>query len=69
MSGNQQISSLWNATYTQTGEAISAGSESYNASIAPQSSVTIGFNGTYSGSNYNPTAFTLNGAACAVIVQ
>jgi cellulase/cellobiase CelA1 len=66
--GNQQISSLWNATYTQSGAAVSLGSEPYNAGLAPQGSATIGFTGTYSGNNYNPTAFKLNGTACAVIV-
>ena len=64
--GDQKISSLWNATVTQSGEAVSTGSESYNATIAPSGSVTIGFTGTYTNSNANPTAFKLNGVACTV---
>jgi cellulase/cellobiase CelA1 len=63
--GDQKISSLWNASYTQTGEAVSATAESYNASISPGSSVTVGFTGTYTNSDANPTSFTLNGTACA----
>jgi len=66
--GDQKISSLWNASYTQTGEAVSATSQSYNASLSSGSNVTIGFTGTYSSSDVNPTAFKLNGTACAVIV-
>ena len=37
----------------------------YNAAIAAGSSVSIGFNGAYSGTNTAPTSFTLNGATCA----
>jgi hypothetical protein len=32
--------------------------------IAASASVTIGFTGTYTSSNANPTAFTVNGTAC-----
>jgi cellulase/cellobiase CelA1 len=66
--GDQKISSLWNATYTQSGAAVSATGQSYNASISPNGSVTIGFTGTYTSSDYNPTAFKLNGSACSVVV-
>ncbi len=62
--GDQQLNQMWTATYTQTGEAITATNLSYNAVIAAGASVTIGFTGTYSSSNANPTAFTVNGTAC-----
>jgi endoglucanase len=38
--------------------------ESYNSSIAPSASVTIGFTGSYSSSNAAPVAFAVNGTAC-----
>lgn len=40
---------------------------SWNSTIAPGATMTgLGFNGSYSGANPRPTAFTVNGAACAV---
>jgi endoglucanase len=62
--GDQKIASLWNASYTQSGEQVTATSESYNATIAPSASVTIGFTGSYTSSNAAPTAFAVNGTAC-----
>ncbi|HXR73938.1 cellulase family glycosylhydrolase [Actinocrinis sp.] len=62
--GDQKINQMWTATYTQTGEAITATNEPYNATIAANASVTIGFTGTYTNSNANPTSFTVNGVAC-----
>ncbi|MBA2393248.1 MAG: cellulose binding domain-containing protein, partial [Ktedonobacteraceae bacterium] len=35
---------------------------SYNGTIAPGQSVSVGFNGTWSGSNPVPTSFTINGS-------
>jgi endoglucanase len=62
--GDQKINQMWTASYTQTGEAVTATNLSYNAVIAANASVTIGFTGTYTASNANPTAFTVNGTAC-----
>jgi len=62
--GDQKINQMWTASFMQTGEAITATNLSYNAVIAASASVTIGFTGTYTSSNANPTAFTVNGAAC-----
>ncbi|MDP9417143.1 MAG: cellulose-binding domain-containing protein [Actinomycetota bacterium] len=40
---------------------------SWNGTLAANGgSAEVGFNGSWSGSNPKPTAFTLNGAACAV---
>jgi endoglucanase len=63
--GNQQISSMWTASYTQSGENVTAVNESYNATIAPSTSVTIGFTGTYTTSDASPTSFSVNGTACS----
>jgi endo-1,4-beta-xylanase len=56
----------WAATWSQTNAAVTATNLSWNQSIAANGSIGIGFNGTYSGTNTAPTAFTLNGTACAV---
>jgi acetyl esterase/lipase len=63
--GNQQITSAWNATTTQSGMSATATNVSYNATIAPGANTTFGFQGTYSGTNASPTQFTLNGAVCS----
>ncbi len=64
--GNQQVTSGWNATITQSGTAVTATNMSYNATIAPNAAVSFGFNASYSGTNTNPTSFALNGTACTV---
>lgn len=62
---NQQITNLWNGTHTQNGAAVAVTNASYNATIpANGGSVNFGFNIVYSGTNNNPTSFSLNGTAC-----
>ena len=63
--GDQRIGSLWNATYTQSGEQVAAAAEPYNATIAPSGTVTIGFTGTFTASDSSPTTFVVNGTTCA----
>jgi endoglucanase len=63
--GDQQISSGWDATFAQSGEDVTATAESYNATIEPSDSVTIGFTGTYTNSDAAPTSFSVNGTACS----
>ena len=63
--GNQTITSAWNGTVTQSGQAVTAVNASYNATIAAGGNVQFGFQGTYSGTNAVPAQFTLNGAVCA----
>ncbi len=65
----QTITQLWNGSYTQSGSAVTITNASYNGSI-PAGGVlnsSPGFNGSWSGGNSPPTAFTLNGTACAVV--
>jgi len=62
--GDQKISSMWTATFTQSGEQVTATNEPYNATIAAGSSVTVGFTGTFTSSDASPTAFSANGTAC-----
>jgi hypothetical protein len=63
----QTITQLWNGNYTQSGSNVTITNLSYNASIPPGQSLSSepGFNGSWSGSNQAPTAFTLNGSACS----
>jgi len=56
----------WSATWTQTGQNVIAKNLDYNGTLAPGASVQIGFNGTWTSSNPEPTAFTLNGSPCTV---
>lgn len=65
-SGQRLTPPGWGATWTQAsgGADVTATNLSWNAAIAPNASVGIGFNGTYTGTNTAPTGFTLNGAAC-----
>ena len=62
----QLVTQGWNATFTQQGSQVTAQSLSYNGSLAPGASTSIGFNGSWTTSNPAPTSFTLNGAACSV---
>ena len=54
--GSQQISNLWNGSYTQSGAAVSVSNASYDGSVAPGGTVTVGFTATYSGSNTAPAS-------------
>jgi Glycosyl hydrolase family 12/Cellulose binding domain len=49
--GNQQITNLWNGSYTQTGAAVTVTSASYDSSIPAGGTATVGFTASYSGSN------------------
>jgi hypothetical protein len=62
--GDQQITSAWNGTATQSGENVTITNESFNAAIAAGSSTTMGFQGTWTNSDASPAAFSVNGAAC-----
>ncbi|MEV6706549.1 cellulose binding domain-containing protein [Micromonospora wenchangensis] len=64
--GGQTITSGWNATYTPTSGAVTARNVSYNGTIAPNTSVDVGFQAEHTGNAAKPTAFTLNGTACTV---
>lgn len=64
--GNQQITQGWNGVFSQSGANVTISNASYNGTIAVNSSANPGFNGSWSGNNPSPTAFTLNGASCSV---
>jgi len=62
----QKVTQGWSANWTQTGTAVSATGMSWNSTLAPGASTDIGFNGSHTGQNPKPTAFTLNGATCTI---
>lgn len=53
--GNQQVTSMWNATSSQSGQSEKASSMSYNGALTPGQSTSFGFQASYSGSNGTPT--------------
>ncbi|MEV0408760.1 cellulose binding domain-containing protein [Actinoallomurus sp. NPDC050550] len=62
--GWQQMSSGWNATWTQTGRDVKATSLDMGGKLAAGASTSIGFVAAYSGPNVLPSVFTLNGTVC-----
>ncbi|WP_223830398.1 cellulose binding domain-containing protein [Nocardiopsis quinghaiensis] len=63
--GGQAITSGWNADYSPDSGTVTAGNVSYNATLAPDASVSIGYQATHTGDASGPTGFTLNGSACS----
>ncbi|WP_367136590.1 cellulose-binding domain-containing protein [Saccharothrix sp. HUAS TT1] len=62
--GQRIGSETWNGVFSQTGSAVRVRSADYNRALATGRSVTVGFNGSWTGSNPAPAAFTLNGVPC-----
>ncbi|MGI5153968.1 GH12 family glycosyl hydrolase domain-containing protein [Microbispora sp. CA-102843] len=61
----QKLTGYWSADVTQSGSSVTAKNLSYNGSIPAGGNVSFGFQGTWNGSNGNPTGFTLNGTPCS----
>ncbi|WRZ89561.1 cellulose binding domain-containing protein [Streptomyces sp. NBC_01007] len=62
----QKITQLWNADSTQSGATVTAKNLTWNANVAPGSTVGFGFTGSWTGANTKPTAFKLGDQSCAV---
>ncbi|BCB77341.1 hypothetical protein GCM10022251_64680 [Phytohabitans flavus] len=60
----QSVAQAWNATVTQSGAAVTATNASWNGSLATNGTASFGFNGQFSTTNTNPSAFSLNGVVC-----
>ncbi len=54
----------WSANWSQSGQQLTATPLDWNRTLATGGSTTIGFNGRWTGTNPNPTSFTLNNIAC-----
>jgi hypothetical protein len=63
----QLVTQMWGATVANSSTGVVATNVSYNATIAATASVDLGFLGSWTALNGKPTAFTLNGTACAVV--
>ncbi|MFI0505383.1 cellulase family glycosylhydrolase [Streptomyces albogriseolus] len=61
----QRITNLWGGTVTQSGAEVSVAAAPYTATIPPSGAVSLGFTGSRSGTNTDPTVFLLNGAECS----
>ena len=53
--GSQQITNLWNGSYTQTGTSVTVTNAGYNGAIAVGGDTSFGFGGSYTGSDTAPT--------------
>ncbi len=62
--GNQTVQQGWNGTWSQSGQNVTVVAPSWGGSLGSGQSVQIGFNGQVSGTNTNPTSFSLNGTVC-----
>jgi len=62
--GGQTITSSWNATYSPASGEVTVRNVSHNADIAPNASVTVGFQANHTGNTAAPTSFALNGQTC-----
>ena len=62
--GNQTLASGWNGNWSQSGQTVTVTNAAYNGSLATGATALPGAQFSYSGTNLNPTAFTLNGVTC-----
>ena len=56
--GDQKVTSDYNGSYTQNGEAVTLTPASYNGSIAAGASTTVGIQGTWTSNDTAPTSIT-----------
>ncbi|MEW2079910.1 cellulose-binding domain-containing protein [Streptomyces sp. NPDC013433] len=62
--GDQQVTSAWNATVTQTGGSVVAASTSWNGVLPTGGAVEFGLQGTWRSADPAPSDFALNGVPC-----
>ena len=60
-----RVSSLWDATYTQSGNHVTVRNAGWNGTIGAGGSASFGFGVAYSGAYGAPANCRLNGASCA----
>lgn len=60
----QTVTNGWNATIAPSSGAVTATNVAYNGTVAPNASVSFGYQATHTGNSASPGAFTLNGTAC-----
>ena len=63
--GNQQITNLWNGSYSQTSSTVMVNNLSYNGTIPAGGKYDgMGFTANLSGTNLPPASFSVNGMIC-----
>ncbi|MBF8187608.1 glycoside hydrolase family 6 protein [Nonomuraea sp. K274] len=62
--GQKYTPTGWGANFSQSGTRVTATNMPYNGSVATGASISIGYNGTWSGTNPAPTSFSVNGTTC-----
>ncbi|MFI5916031.1 PHB depolymerase family esterase [Dactylosporangium sp. NPDC051541] len=60
----QVITSGWNASYAPASGTVTATNVSYNGTLAPGASVTLGFQANHTGNAAAASSFSLNGSSC-----
>ncbi|MGC0379080.1 cellulase family glycosylhydrolase [Streptomyces sp. SAI-229] len=65
----QKVVQGWNATWSQSGSTVTATAADWNRTLATGATADLGFTGSFTGANPEPTAFTLNGVACTGSVE
>jgi hypothetical protein len=63
-SGNQKLQQGWSGQWSQSGQNVTVRNASFNARIAGGAAVSTGANFGYSGTNADPTSFSVNGTRC-----
>ncbi|MEU7910063.1 glycoside hydrolase family 6 protein [Microbispora bryophytorum] len=61
---SQRVSQGWSGNWSQSGSNVTVTAMDWNKSMATGGSTSIGFNGSWSGSNPAPTDFKINGVSC-----
>ncbi|MFB4276575.1 MULTISPECIES: glycoside hydrolase family 6 protein [unclassified Nonomuraea] len=62
--GQRYTPTGWGANWSQSGTRVTATNMPWNGTLATGASTNIGFNGTWTGTNPNPTSFSVNGVTC-----
>ncbi|MEN8907780.1 MAG: cellulose binding domain-containing protein [Clostridiales bacterium] len=58
-SGNEKLTNMWNAEYTQSGSSVTVKNNAWNGTIPTSGSQSFGFNLSYSGDTSVPSNFTV----------
>jgi hypothetical protein len=60
----QNVGSRWSATWTISGQRVTATNQAWNATIAPGQSITFGYLGSWVGGYADPLSCAINGSPC-----
>jgi endoglucanase len=62
--GDQKLQNGWNGSWSQDGQDVTVTSASWNGGLATGASASTSANFGYTGTNADPTAFTVNNVTC-----